>query len=107
MTDPQLDRLFAEGTAPERDAAFAARVGAGIGGARLRRRWRVALAGQAAVALALAVAIFMAGRALGPVLTPLAELAPRFMGVPLPLVLAVALLGLALRAPRLVRLRLA
>lgn len=99
MTDDRLSHLFAEGTAPERDAAFAARVGAEIGGLRLRRRL-LALALRAAMVLLLAGAVFFTARAVGPALTQLAEGWPQFMGVPVPLVLGALFLTLALRARR-------
>jgi hypothetical protein len=99
MTDPRLADLFAEGTAPERDAAFVARVTAGIGRARLGARL-LTLALQAAVTLTLAIAVFVAGRLIEPALMLLADQSPRFMGVPVPVMLGVLLVGLALYAPR-------
>ena len=99
MSDQQLADLFAEGTAPERDAAFALRVEAGISEARLRIRL-LELALRGIVVLVLAGVVFVAGRAIGPVLGQLIDGWPRFMGVPVPVVVGVAVVGLALRARR-------
>ena len=101
MTDPDLADLFAAGSAPERDAVFAARVGAEIAAARGRRQARVLLAARLGAMLAIAAGAFAAAQALGPVLAMLADLSPRFMGVPAPLLLGVILIALLLRAPRL------
>lgn len=106
MTDERLSHLFAEGTAPERDAAFAAQVAAGIGRARLRIRL-LALALRAAAVLLFVGAAFLAARAVEPALTQLAETWPQFMGVPAPLVLGVLFIGLAFRARRYLGLRTA
>jgi hypothetical protein len=97
MNDNQLSDLFAEGTAPERDPAFALRVAAGIGRTRLRMRFQ-ALALRATVMLMLAVGMFVAIRLSEPVLAPLVEGMPRFMGVPVPLVLGVLVAAVVLRA---------
>jgi hypothetical protein len=105
MTDETLANLFAEGTAPERDAAFASRVDAGIERARRNARLRT-LAIRALVFLTFAAALFGTIRVIEPLLKPLAESSPHFMGVPLPLVLGVMAIGLAIRAMRFVRLRL-
>ena len=94
MTDKQLSELFAEGTAPERDPAFALWVAAGIGRTRLRMRF-LALALRAAVMLMLSVAIFVASRLIEPVLAQLVEGAPQFMGVPVPLVVVGVLVAAA------------
>ena len=106
MTDQQLSDLFTEGTAPERDPAFTLSVASGIGRARLRRQL-LALGLRVTLLLLLAVPVFAASRLIAPALEPLAEGWPRFMGVPVPVVLGV-LVALALR-PRLyllpVRLR--
>ena len=99
MTDPQLSDLFTEGTAPERDPAFTLSVASGIGRARLRRRL-LALGLRVTVLLMLSVPIFMASRLIAPVLAQLVEGWPRFMGVPVPVVLGVLVAALALR-PRL------
>src|SRR5262245_1689226 len=99
MTDQQLSELFAEGTAPERDPAFALQVAAGIGRARLRTRL-LALGLRATVLLMVSVPIFVASRLIAPVLAQLVEGWPRFMGVPVPVVLGVLVAALALR-PRL------
>lgn len=85
LTDKQLSELFAEGTAPERDPAFALWVAAGIGGTRLRMRL-LALALRAAVMLIPFVAVFVASRLIEPVLAQLVERVPQFMGVPVPMV---------------------
>lgn len=106
MTDTQLSALFAEGTAPEDDAAFTARVAAEIGRARLRVRL-LSLAFRAAVVLTLAGAVFVTSRLIEPALAQLAEATPRFMGAPLPLVLGILAIGLALRARRFLGRRLA
>jgi hypothetical protein len=106
LTDKQLSELFAEGTAPERDPAFALWVAAGIGRTRFRMRL-LALAPRAAVMLMLAVAIFVASRLIEPVLAPLVEGLPQFMGVPVPMVvLGVLVAGLVLRARLYIPLRL-
>ena len=101
----QLDELFAGGTAPERDAAFAQRVDAAI--ASERRGLRLAaLAIRALVILIFAGALFVIVRELEPTLQQIAGASPQFMGVPLPLILVVLALALAVRALRFVRLRL-
>src|SRR5262245_33498011 len=114
MTDEQVEgeqlkELFASGTAPERDAAFASRVDARI--ASERRSLRLAaLAVRALVILMSAAALFMIVRELRPAFEPMleqfAESSPHFMGVPLPLVLGAVAVGLAVSAIRFVRLRL-
>jgi hypothetical protein len=98
LTDKQLSDLFADGTAPERDPAFARQVAEEIG--RTRRRMRVlALSVRAAAMFMLLGAVFVASRLLAPVLTQLVEGTPEFMGVPLPtVVLGVVLAMLTLRA---------
>jgi hypothetical protein len=105
MTDERLATLFAEGSAPERDAAFACRVDAEIGGARRRLRLLV-LAMRALVMLTLASTVFLTARTIEPMLEPIAESSPHFMGVPLPLVLCALAVGLAARVRRFVRVRL-
>lgn len=105
ITDEQLSGLFAEGTSPERDSAFASRVGAEIGRARLGRRL-LALALRALAITTLASMIFMTARAIGPMLGAVAETSPQVMGVPLPLVLGALAVGVLARARRFVRLRL-
>ena len=96
-TDKVLSDLFAEGTAPERDPAFTLAVAAGIGNERLRMRL-LALALRVAVLLMLAVGLFVASRLIEPMLAPLFERLPQFMGVPVPLVLlGLVVAGLALR----------
>ena len=65
MTDDQLAELFADGTAPERDAAFARRVDARIEHARRGLRL-VAFAVRALVILTLAAALFVTVRTLEP-----------------------------------------
>lgn len=104
MTDERLADLFAEGTAPERDPAFARRVSAEISGARLGRRL-LALAIRALLVLTLAGVIFVTAQMIEPMLEPIAQGAPQFMGVPLPLVLCAVVVGVAVRMRRLVRLR--
>jgi hypothetical protein len=96
MTDQQLSDLFTEGTAPELDPAFTLLVTSRIGRARLRRRL-LALALRVTVLLMLFIAIFVASRLIQPVLAQLVEGWPRFMGVPVPVVLGVLLAALALR----------
>jgi hypothetical protein len=96
MTDPQLSDLFTEGTAPERDPAFALRVASGIGRARLRRRL-VGIGLRVTVLLMLSVPVFVASRLITPVLAQLLEGWPRFMGVPVPVVLGVLVAALVLR----------
>ena len=105
MTDEHLTSLFAEGTAPERDTAFARRVDVRIERARLGLRL-LAFAARALVILTLAVALFVTVRTLEPVLAQIAENSPQFMGVPVPLVLVVLAVGFAVLALRFVRLRL-
>ena len=108
MADDQLTELFADGTAPERDTAFAQRVDARIASERRRLRL-LPLAMRALVVLALAGAAFVALRTLEPALQPtlgqIAESSPQFMGVPLPLVLGVLAVGLTVGVLRFVRLR--
>jgi hypothetical protein len=104
MTDKQLTDLFAEGTAPERDGAFALGVAAGIGRTRLRLRL-LALALRATVMLMHSVAVFVAIRLITPVLAPLVDEVPQFMGVPLPLVLGVLVAAVVLRAQLHIPLR--
>lgn len=105
LTDKQLSELFAEGTAPERDPAFALWVAAEIGHTRLLMRF-LALAPRVAAILMLSVAIFVASRLIEPVLAPLVEGAPQFMGVPVPMVvLGVLVAGLVLRARPYIPLR--
>lgn len=87
MTDEQLVELFARGTAPERDAAFARRVDAEIN--RMRFARRLVRAMHSLVLPALAGALFMAIRGIEPALARIAESSPRLMGVPLPLVVGV------------------
>ena len=97
MTDEQLSDLFAEGTAPERDPAFTLAVTAEIGRARVRIGL-LALALRVAAVLMLAVVLFVASRLIEPALAQLVEGLPRFMGVPVPVVLlGVICAGLALR----------
>lgn len=101
MTDEQISDLFAEGTAPEADPAFARRVAAGIARARLGARLqRLALA--PAVVLMLSGATFLAGRLIKPALTQAVDGAPQVIGVPLPVVLGVVIVGLALSVRRYV-----
>lgn len=109
MTDDELSNLFAEGTAPERDAAFVRRVDAQI--ARAPKRSPLLLHTlRAVLVVAIAGAMFMTLRALSPffettpghVDLPL----PHVMGVPLPLVAGALAVGLALRFRGRVRLRL-
>jgi hypothetical protein len=101
LTDDQLSELFAEGTAPERDPAFALWVAAGIGRTGLRMRV-LALALRAAVMLMLAVALLVASRLIEPVLARLVEGVPQFMGVPVPIaMLGVFVAGLVLLRSRL------
>jgi hypothetical protein len=97
MTDKQLSDLFGEGTAPDRDPAFALGVAAGIDRTRLRMRL-LALALRATVMLVLSVAMFAAFRLSEPVLARLLDGMPRFMGVPVPLVLGVLIAAVVLRA---------
>jgi hypothetical protein len=98
MTDKPLSELFAEGTAPECDQAFALRVAAGIGRTRLRMRF-LALALRAAAMLMFSVVVFVASRLLEPLLAQLVEGSPQFMGVPVPMVvLGVLVAGMVRRA---------
>jgi hypothetical protein len=102
MTEERLAQLFADGTAPERDAAFDRRVDAQI--ERERRGLRLlAFAVRSLVIVALAAALFVTVRTLEPAI---AESSPQFMGVPLPLVLGALAVGLAVRTWLFVRLRL-
>jgi hypothetical protein len=109
MTEERLAQLFADGTAPEHDAAFDRRVDAQIASVRRGRRF-LALAVRALVVLTLAGAAFAALRTIEPTLEPtleqIAESSPQFMGVPLPLVLGALVVGLAVHLRRFVRLRL-
>jgi hypothetical protein len=104
MTDEHLTSLFAEGTAPERDTAFASRIDARIASARRGLRL-LAFAIRTLVILTLAAAMFVTVRALEPALGQIAESSPQFMGVPVPLILVALAVGLAVRALRFVRLR--
>ena len=106
MTDQQLSDLFAEGTAPDRDPAFALLVASGIGRVR-RRRQLLTLAPRVLVLLMLLVAMFAASRLIAPVLAQLVEGWPQFLGVPVPVVLGALVAALALRLrlyPRPLRL---
>jgi hypothetical protein len=105
MTDERLSGLFAHGTAPERDVAFARRVGAEIGRARLGWRF-LALAVRALVVLTLAAAVFVTARVMAPALVPIAVSWPHFMGVPLPLVLGALAVALFVHRRRFIRFRL-
>jgi hypothetical protein len=96
MTDQQLSDLFTEGTAPERDPAFTLLVASGIGRARLRRQL-LALGLRVTALLILAVPMFVAIRLIALVLAQLVGGWPRFMGVPVPVVLGVLVAVLALR----------
>lgn len=96
MTDQSLSDLFAEGTAPERDAAFMILVASEIGAVRLRRRL-LALGLRIIAVLILSVPVFLASRLIAPVLAQLVEGWPRFMDVPVPVVLGVLVAILALR----------
>jgi hypothetical protein len=105
MTDEPLADLFAEGTAPERDAAFVRRVDARI--ASERRGVRLAaLAVRVLVILAFAATLFFTVRELEPALQLIAGTSPQFMGVPLPLIMIVLAIVLAVHALRFVRFRL-
>ena len=96
MNDPGLADLFAEGTAPERDATFAEGVETRIGRARLAAR--LALGARAGVVvLALVAAVYVAGRVVAPAVARIAEISPEFMGVPVPLVVGAIITGLLLR----------
>ena len=105
MTDEHLTRLFAEGTAPERDPAFAQRVDARIAFERRGRRLRTLLI-RILVMLMLAATAFVAVRVLEPTLQQIAENSPEFMGVPLPEVLGALAVGVAVHFRGFVRLRL-
>ncbi|HMN46311.1 MAG TPA: hypothetical protein PKE27_17165 [Povalibacter sp.] len=94
----ELKELFTEGTAPERDPAFALQVAAEIRRSRLRSRF-LAFALREAPMLMLFVVLFAASRVIAPVLAQLLEGVPQFMGVPVPMVaLGVLVAGLALCA---------
>jgi hypothetical protein len=105
MADDQLTGLFADGTAPERDAAFAQRVDARIASERRGARL-LALAIRTLVILTLAAAMFVTVRLLEPTLQQIAENSPQFMGVPVPLVLGALAVGLAVGVRRFVFPRL-
>ena len=97
MTGQPLSDLFTEGTAPERDPAFTLLVASGIGRARLRRRL-LALGLRVTVLLILSVPVFVASGLIAPVLAQLVAGWPRFMGVPVPVVLGVLAAALTLRS---------
>src|SRR5688572_24058847 len=98
MTNEPLSDLFVEGTTRETDCAFTLQVAAEIGRARNRIRL-LALAWRVIPGLVLFVAAFVASRLIEPVLAPLVEAMPQFMGVPVPMVaLGIVVSGLALRA---------
>ena len=99
MSDEQILDLFAEGTAPDADPAFEGQVAAGIGRARLGMRLR-ALGLKAAAAAMLSGVAFLAAAAARPVLAQLTDGSPQFMGAPLPVVLVVLVVGVALIAGR-------
>ena len=103
MNDPGLADLFAEGTAPERDATFAEGVETRIGRARLAACVS-ALVARASVVLALVAAVYAASRAVTPAFARIAEISPKFMGVPVPLVLGAIIIGLLLRVKPYLRL---
>jgi hypothetical protein len=105
MADEQLTGLFAEGTAPERDAAFAQRVDARIVSVRRGAR-ALALSVRVLVMLTLGAIAFATVRLAEPTLRQIAEISPEFMGVPVPLMLTVFGLGLLARLPRFIGLRL-
>ncbi len=96
MNESEICDLFADGTAPERDADFALRVAAGIGRARLRTRL-LEISLRAALVVTLSVAAFAASDLIKPLLTPLIDGSSQLMGVPVPVVLGAAVAGLALR----------
>jgi hypothetical protein len=101
VTDQHLSDLFTEGTAPELDPAFALQVAAAIGRARLRGRL-LALGLRVTVLLVLSVPVFVASRLIAPVLARLVEGVPKFMGVPVPIVvLGVLVIGLVVLRARL------
>jgi hypothetical protein len=104
MSDKLLSDLFAEGTAPESDPGFTKRVDAEIRRARLGRRL-VALALPATGVLMLSSALYGAASVIRPVLAPLFDAAPQFMGVPLPVALSALAAGLAVSARRFVLFR--
>ena len=103
MTDEQLAKLFTEGTAPERDEAFVGRTAAQIGFERLASRF-LSLALPALIFVMLLTVIFVAVRTIEPLLAPIAQSSPQFMGVPVPLALGALALGLVAYAWRFVRL---
>jgi len=105
MADEQLAGLFAEGTAPERDAAFAQCVGVRIVSERRGAR-DLALSVRLVVMLTLGVMAFATVRLAEPTLKQIAESSPEFMGVPVPLMLTVFGVGLLVRLPRFIGLRL-
>ena len=105
MTDDHLSNLFAEGTAPERDAAFALRIDAQIASERRALRMR-ALAIRTLMILVLAATTFLMVRALDWALAQMDYSAPLIMGVPLPLILAALMIGLAVRFRGFSRFRL-
>ena len=99
MIDQELAKLFARGTAAERDARFAARVEAEI--RKVRSSIRLPhVAVICLLALALAAALYLTGRTIAPGLARIAEYSPDFMGVPVPLVLATPFFGVLLRVRR-------
>ncbi len=105
MTDEHLTSHFAEGTAPERDTAFARRIDVRIKRARQGRRL-LGFTTRTLVILTLAAMVFVTVRLLEPTLQQIAENSPQFMGVPVPLVLGALAVGLAVRFRRFVRLGL-
>jgi hypothetical protein len=105
MTDERLAELFAEGSAPERDAAFAGRIEAEIGREHLRMRMLAAALRMLAV-LTIAGMIFVTIRVMEPALELIAESSPKIVGVPAPLVFGALAIGLFIYAFRRVSLRL-
>lgn len=99
MTDDQIAALFAQGSTPERDRAFAERVAKNV--ARLGWLERLMTAARAAALFAVAVALFFGLRALEPIAAPVLAWTPELMGVPAPLVLAAIAVAVTIQARRI------
>lgn len=105
MADEHLIGMFAEGTAPERDTAFVRRLDARIVSER-RGAHALALSVRVLVMLTFGAMAFVTVRLVEPTLRQIAEISPEFMDVPVPFMLTVFGLGLLVRLPQFVGVRM-